>query len=101
MPKTMQIVFVVDDEALIAQSLAAILNQAGFRATAFDDPMKAIAACRETPPELLISDVKMPGMSGIELAIHFRKTQPQCRVLLFSGTASTEYLLEEAHQKRL
>lgn len=99
MPKTGQVIFVVDDEAIIAQSLAAILNNAGFQATAFDHPEKAIAACNETSPDLLISDVKMPGMTGIELAIHFRKTQPRCRVLLFSGTASTEYLLEEAYSQ--
>ena len=99
MPKTGQIIFVVDDEAIIAQSLAAILNNAGFQATAFDHPAKAIAACDETSPDLLISDVKMPGMTGVELAIYFRKTQPQCKILLFSGTASTEYLLEEAHNQ--
>jgi DNA-binding NtrC family response regulator len=99
MPRTGQIIFVVDDEVIIAQSLAAILNNAGFEAMAFDHPDKAIAACNKTSPDLLISDVKMPGMTGIELAIHFRKTQPRCRVLLFSGTANTEYLLKEAHNR--
>ena len=47
-------------------------------------------------PHLLITDVAMPGMTGIELAIHFRKTQPECKVLLFSGQASTADLLEKA-----
>jgi FixJ family two-component response regulator len=38
-------VFVVDDEVVIAQTLAIILNQSGFQASAFDDPNKALAAC--------------------------------------------------------
>ena len=99
MPKRGQVIFVVDDEAIIAQSLAAILNNAGFQATAFDRPDKAIAACNEASPDLLISDVKMPQMTGIELGIHFRKTQPRCRVFLFSGSACTEDLLQEAHKR--
>jgi CheY-like chemotaxis protein len=38
----------------------------------------------------------MPGMTGVELAIHFRKAQPECRILLFSGQAPTADLLEKA-----
>jgi CheY-like chemotaxis protein len=90
-----RVVFVVDDEAVIAQTLAIILNQAGFTATAFEDPEAAIAALK-TAPDLLISDVVMPKMTGIKLAIHFRKAYGSCKVLLFSGQASTADLLEEA-----
>lgn len=99
MPDTNRIVFVVDDEAVIAQTLAMILNQAGFQATAFDHPDKAIAACAEVAPHLLISDVVMPGMTGIELAIHFRQAQPECKILLFSGQAATADLLEKAREQ--
>ncbi len=91
-----RVVFVVDDEVVIAQTLAIILNQAGFQASAFDHPQKAIAAGAELTPDLLISDVMMPGMTGVELAIHFRKIHPECKVLLFSGQASTADLLERA-----
>jgi DNA-binding NtrC family response regulator len=90
------VVFVVDDEPVIANTLAIILNQAGFSATAFDHPEKAVAAQADLAPNLLISDVVMPGMTGIELAIEFRKKQPECKVLLFSGQAATADLLEKA-----
>ncbi|WP_353063175.1 response regulator [Tunturibacter psychrotolerans] len=94
-----RVVFVVDDEAVIAQTLAVILNQAGFQATAFDRPEKAIAARAELAPDLLISDVMMPGMTGVELAIHFREAQPDCKILLFSGQAATADLLREAREQ--
>jgi DNA-binding NtrC family response regulator len=96
MRDTKRVVFVVDDEAVIAQTLAIILNQTGFEASAFDHPEKAIAARADLAPNLLISDVMMPGMTGVELAIHFRRVQPDCKVLLFSGQAATADLLEKA-----
>jgi DNA-binding response OmpR family regulator len=98
-PQANRVVFVVDDETVIAQTLAVILNQAGFKAIAFDHPEKAIAAAETTTPDLLITDVVMPGMTGIELAIRFRASHPNCKVLLFSGQASTADLLEEARRK--
>lgn len=92
-------VFIVDDEAIIAHTLAIILNQSGFFATAFEDPEAAITSAVATPPDLLISDVMMPKMTGIDLAIHFRNTYPQCKILLFSGQASTADLLEQARER--
>lgn len=99
MPDENRTIFVVDDEPVIAQTIAIILNQAGFRALAFDHPEKAVAARVEMNPDLLITDVMMPGMTGVELAIHFREAQPECRVLLFSGQAATADLLQEARNR--
>ena len=93
----LKFVYVVDDEKIISDTLAMILTQSGFSAVAFEDPVKALAAAAEgTPPDLLISDVMMPGMSGIELAIQFNKCYPQCKVLLFSGQVATADMLEAA-----
>lgn len=91
-------IFVVDDETVIAQTLAVILNNAGFSATPFDHPQKAIEAAKLSAPQLLISDVVMPGMTGVELGIHFRAAYPDCKILLFSGQASTADLLESARK---
>jgi DNA-binding response OmpR family regulator len=98
-PDSKRVVFVVDDEAVIAQTLAIILNQAGFDASAFDHPDKAIAARTDKSPDLLISDVMMPGMTGVQLAIHFRKAEPACKILLFSGQAATADLLDQAREQ--
>lgn len=89
-------VFVVDDEKVIAATIEMILSQSGFIARSFTNPVDALdAALRETP-DLLVSDVMMPQMSGVDLAIRLTAQCPDCRVLLFSGQAMTLDLLEAA-----
>lgn len=92
-------VFVVDDERVIADTLCAILCCSGYEARAFYDAESTLAACRHQDPNFLISDVSMPGMSGIELAVQFKDRFPECGVLLFSGQAETLELLETARRK--
>jgi CheY-like chemotaxis protein len=50
-------------------------------------------------PDLIIADVVMPELSGIDLAIRLRELCPTCKVLLFSGQAQTEDLLETARRQ--
>lgn len=90
------LVFVVDDEHMIASSLATILRHLGFDATSFTDPLAALKAAHSQHPDLLITDVVMPQLSGIELALQVEASCPDCKVLLFSGQASTADLLEAA-----
>ena len=87
-------VLVADDEQVIANTLAIILNQAGFEARAVYSGEKAIEALDTFNPNMLISDVIMTGMTGIEAAIKTRQKLPTCKILLFSGQAATADLLE-------
>ena len=89
-------VMVVDDEQVIANSLAIILNKAGFEALAVFSGERAIELLESFQPEMLIADVVMPGMTGIEAAIAIRNKLPKCNILLFSGQAATTELLEQA-----
>ena len=89
-------VLVADDEQVIANTLAIILNQAGFEARAVYSGEKAIDALESFQPDMLISDVIMTGMTGIEAAIQTRSKLPACKILLFSGQAATADLLERA-----
>ncbi len=89
-------VLVVDDERVIADTLAMILNQHGYDALAVYTGAQAVERARELHPELIISDVIMPDMNGIEAAISIRKFLPGCKILLFSGQAATADLLEKA-----
>jgi DNA-binding response OmpR family regulator len=87
-------VFIVDDEQCIADTLAVILRQSGYEASAFYNAQSALAAIESCRPELVISDVVMPGMSGVEMAVLIRERHPACKVLLFSGNATTMDMLE-------
>lgn len=89
-------IFVVDDEVMITESLTLILTREGFTVSSFNNPLEALARMKTTPPDLLISDVMMPQLSGIELAIQTTKAAPRCRVLLLSGHALTVGLVQAA-----
>jgi DNA-binding NtrC family response regulator len=92
-------IFVVDDEPTIASTLTAILRMNGFSARFFTNPMHALAASRLDRPHLLLSDVAMPGMSGIDLAVSMSEAFPLMKILLFSGQANTHDLLEQARTR--
>ena len=92
-------VFVVDDQPGIASSLVAILALHGYCATAFTSPLKALEAARLRPPDIIISDVDMPDLNGIDLAILMAEHFPRVKVLLFSGQNAAAGLLENAAQK--
>jgi DNA-binding NtrC family response regulator len=95
-PSPVSRIFVVDDEPVIASTLAAILQTNGFSAKFFTCPIEALTAARSKAPDLLISDVVMRGLSGVDLAIRIKAQCPECKVLLFSGQATTSDLLRDA-----
>lgn len=92
-------VFVVDDEKVIAETLTIILNQSGFQAESFTNPIEALEGARTSTPDLVISDVMMPEMTGIELAVAMKNEYPECKILLFSGQAATADLLKAAREQ--
>lgn len=94
-----RLAYVVDDEEIIAKTLAMILNGSGFEAVAFTEPLKALDAAAIKCPDFLITDVSMPLLNGIELGIQFKAIYPGCKVLLFSGALTTAPLLEGAGQR--
>ena len=89
-------ILVVDDERIIADTLAQIFNRNGYTAIPAYSAAMALELASSVPPDLLLTDVSMPGMSGIDLAITMKAVCPDCRVVLFSGQASTVDLLATA-----
>ena len=92
-------ILVVDDEALIADTIVQILNHSGFIAEAAYNGREAIEAARRLKPELILSDVLMPHIDGVEAAIAIREFCPDTRIVLFSGQAATVEILAGARAR--
>ncbi len=78
-------VVVADDEAIIAETLALILRYSGYQVAAFTSSSKALGLLKDKGADVLITDMLMPGMNGLELAAAASKVCPTCRVLILSG----------------
>jgi CheY-like chemotaxis protein len=94
-------VLVVDDEKLIVDTLAEILQNAGFHVAAAYDGWTALEAARLFHPDYLLSDVLMPKMNGVELAIAIQKMHPAAKIVLFSGQAGISDILHSGQQRGL
>lgn len=92
-------ILVVDDEALIADTIVQILNRNGFIAQAAYSGSDAIELAKRYCPELVLSDVMMPHVDGVEAAIAIREHCPDTRIVLFSGQAATVEILARARQR--
>lgn len=89
-------VLIVDDEPVIADSLAYGLSDFGYDATAVYNGEEALNSAALLNPDVLISDVVMPEMNGIEVGIKIRRMLPSCRIILLSGQAETCDLARDA-----
>ena len=91
-----QRILIVDDEQLIADTLVRILNLNGFAASAVYSGESALEAIESFCPDIVLTDVRMPGRNGIETGILIRKQCPEIRVVLFSGQAGVSDLMRQA-----
>jgi CheY-like chemotaxis protein len=92
-------ILVVDDEKIIADTIVQILNRNGFIAEAAYGGEEAIEKAKRHCPELVLSDVLMPEVDGVEAAIQIRKLCPDTRIVLFSGQAATVEILARARER--
>ncbi|HKO18701.1 MAG TPA: response regulator [Acidobacteriaceae bacterium] len=94
-------VLVVDDDMRIADTIAEVLQQAGFEAQAAYAGESALQAAASFRPDCLLSDVLMPKMNGVELAVTFREQHPTARVVLISGQVGISEIIEDAERRGL
>jgi two-component system nitrogen regulation response regulator GlnG len=78
-------VWLVDDDASIRWVLERALRQGGMAPTAFDQADTALAALRRNRPDVLITDIRMPGRSGLELLTEIRGSQPELPVIVMTA----------------
>ncbi len=93
-----QKILIVDDEQWTSDTLATIFTIAGYDARATYSAEQAIEIMRDWQPSLVILDVVLPKMSGIDLAIDLAGRAPSCQILLFSGNPNTSQLARAAAQ---
>ncbi len=79
---------VVDDDMLLRKSLSAILKGFGHSVRSAEDGFSALAEVRNEIPDIILSDLNMPGMSGFELLSVVRRRFPAIRVIAMSGAFS-------------
>ena len=89
-------IFVIDDEMSIADSLAEILNESGYDARALYSGRAAITLAKHICPDIVVSDVVMPSLNGVETALAIKEICPTTRIVLFSGQAGTADILSQA-----
>jgi two-component system, chemotaxis family, chemotaxis protein CheY len=82
-------IFVIDDDRQVRELVCRTLEAAGYEVTAFTDGAAGMTAIAEDAPDLVITDVFMPGQDGIVTLIHLRKAFPHLRVIVMSGGDST------------
>ncbi|NTV64934.1 MAG: response regulator, partial [Oscillochloris sp.] len=86
---------IVDDDVSISKSLQALLERIGHKVTIYADALAALDAYKARGFDVVLTDMAMPGMNGIELLRELRAYDPDVRVLLFTGQALPN-LVEEA-----
>jgi CheY-like chemotaxis protein len=81
-------VLVVDDDALLRESLTMVLQETGHEARCAHDGISGLLEIRGQFPDVILSDLNMPGMSGFEFLSMVRRRFPQIRVIAMSGAYS-------------
>ena len=78
-------ILLVDDEAGIRTVLGIALADSGYRVTAAENGEEALRLFRELKPPIVLTDIKMPEMDGIELLQHIKAESPDTEVIMFTG----------------
>jgi len=78
-------ILVVDDEAGLGETLKLALQMEGYQVEFFADPQRALAAFKESPFDLVITDLRMPGMTGWELAAEIKRVSPHTPIIAMTG----------------
>jgi DNA-binding NtrC family response regulator len=88
------LIMVIDDEPVALKNLRRILEKAGHKVSTFTSPFSALKRLEEEPFDLIISDIRMPYVDGIELLNRAKRLAPEIEVILVTGYASLDGAVE-------
>lgn len=91
-------ILIVDDEASIRLTLSALLKRAGYDITSAENGEEAIAVLERQLFDLLLVDLKMPGIDGMQVVAAARQRQPDIAIIVLTGHGSLETAIEGLHQ---
>lgn len=89
------VVLLADDELVVRSLARSVLTRAGYKVLDAVDGEQALEVSRQYagPIDLLLTDVKMPKMDGLQLSAHISRERPGIKILLMSGRASSELVV--------
>jgi two-component system, probable response regulator PhcQ len=85
-PETLS-VLIVDDDFSVVRTLQRVIAVQGYRTLGTTDPLEACRIVQQERIDILISDIEMPGMNGLELITRVRRSSPETLRLLLTGAA--------------
>ena len=88
------VVLLVEDDVAFRRSVAAYLEDSGFSVLEADDGVAALEVLKQRLPNIIISDLRMPRMSGLELLDALKRLRIETPVIMISGTADKVLLAE-------
>jgi len=95
--KTEKVIFVVDDEPKVCEAVCDTLRESSVAARCFTDPAKCLEGICSDGCDLLIADLKMPGIDGIELMLQAKLLVPWLPVLIITGCGDVATAVKAAH----
>ena len=81
---------VIDDESIVGKRLDQIFTKAGYVVEAFTNPAKALDAARENPFDIVVTDLKMQEIDGLEVLRRIKENNPATRVIIITGYAEMD-----------
>lgn len=93
------LILIADDEPLIRETLMTILEAEGYEVIGVADGQSAVEQALAAEPDVILADVAMPRMNGIDAAKKIRAVLPNTGIVLFSGQAETAGLLDQARRE--
>lgn len=90
MSETTTRLLVVDDEPIVGKRLKQVFDKIGFAIETYTDSAAALAAMAEKPFDIVVTDLKMEGIDGIEVLKRAKAMNPETRVIIITGYASPD-----------
>lgn len=82
-------ILIVDDEPDILESLELVLTSSGYRVSNVLDAKTALSILEYTKIDVVVTDIRMPGLDGIRFLKHAKQTDPELKVIILTGYATT------------